>query len=306
MANNLRKYKFTGGSSATGPKASSSSESPPRCNTQTPQPDDRTEVVEMKAEILSSLKEDIATLFRSELKTVLAEEFENIKSELQAVRTELANNTAAIRSEVETMKTTMSHMEVGLSSCSDDVTSLLTKVGKLETEVGNLRGKCLDMEGRMRRSNIRIINVPETPGSSTPIAVSKLLREALKMDKDVLIDQSHRGLQPRGQEGKPRVIVAKLHYYQDCMDILRRAREFGPLRFKDTDIYIFPDYPPNVVQARSAFSEVRRLLRGRDGVKYGLLYPARLRITFNGAEKRFQNPEEAMTYVKTKIMPDNP
>lgn len=52
----------------------------------------------MKAEILSSLKEDIATLFRSELKTVLAEEFENIKSELQAVRTELANNTAAIRS----------------------------------------------------------------------------------------------------------------------------------------------------------------------------------------------------------------
>lgn len=260
----------------------------------------------MKAEILSSLKDDIATLFRSELKTVLAEEFENIKSELQAVRTELANNTAAIRSEVETMKTTMSHMEVGLSSCSDDVTSLLTKVGKLETEVGNLRGKCLDMEGRMRRSNIRIINVPETPGSSTPTAVSKLLREALKMDKDVLIDQSHRGLQPRGQEGKPRVIVAKLHYYQDCMDILRRAREFGPLRFKDTDIYIFPDYPPNVVQARSAFSEVRRLLRGRDGVKYGLLYPARLRITFNGAEKQFQNPEEAMIYVKTKIMPDTP
>lgn len=135
MANNLRKYKFTGGSSATGPKASSSSESPPRCNTQTPQPDDRTEVVEMKAEILSSLKEDIATLFRSELKTVLAEEFENIKSELQAVRTELANNTAAIRSEVETMKTTMSHMEAGLSSCSDDVTSLLTKVGKLQRSV---------------------------------------------------------------------------------------------------------------------------------------------------------------------------
>lgn len=121
-----------------------------------------------------------------------------------------------------------------------------------------------------------------------------------------MIDQSHRGLQPKSQEGKPCVIVAKLHYYQDCMDILRRAREFGPLRFKDTDIYIFPDYPPSVVHARSAFSEVRRLLCGRDGVKYGLLYPARLRITFNGTEKRFQNPEEAMIYVKTKIMPDTP
>lgn len=155
------------------------------------------------------------------------------------------------------MKTTMSHIEVALSSYSDDVTSLQTKVGKLEIEVGNLREKCLDMEGRMRRSNIRILNVPETQGSSTPTAVSKLLREALKMDKDVLIDRSHRGLQPRSQEGKPRVIVAKLHFYQDCMDILRRAREFGPLRFNDTDIYIFPDYLPSVVHARSAFNEVR-------------------------------------------------
>lgn len=121
----------------------------------------------MKAEILSSLKEDIATLFRSELKTVLAEEFENIKSELQPVRTELANNTTAIRSEVETMKTTMSHMELGLSSCSDNVTSLLIKVGKLETEVGNLRRKSLDMEGRMRRSNICIFNVPKSPENGT-------------------------------------------------------------------------------------------------------------------------------------------
>ena len=303
MAYNLRKFEFARGANATGPKASSQSDSPPRCNA--PEPDDQMDVADLKAEILTELKMDIAILLRSELKSALAEDFQNIKYELQAVKTELANNTAAIRSDVETMKTTVAHMEQGLSSCSDDVTTLLTKVGKLETEVGNLREKCLDMEGRMRRSNIRILNVPETPGSNTPTAVSKLLREVLKIDKDVLIDRSHRGLQPRNQDGKPRVIVAKVHYYQDCADILRHARESGPLRFNGTDISIFPDYPPSVVQARSAFSEVRRLLRGRDGVKYGLLYPARLRITYNGTEKRFQNAGEAMTYVKTKILPDS-
>lgn len=126
------------------------------------------------------------------------------------------------------------------------------------------------------------------------------------MDKDVLIDQSHQGLQPSSQKGKPRVIVAKLNYFQDCMDVLRRAQEFRPLWFKDNDIYIFPDYPPSVVHARSAFNEVRRLLRGLDGAKYGLLYPARLRITFKGAEKRFQNPKETMTNVKTNIVPVTP
>lgn len=150
MAYNLRKFEYTRGTDATGPKASSSSDSPPRCNTQ--EPEDQMDVADLKAEILTELKMDIATLLR--LKAALAEDFENIKSELQAVKTELANNTAAIRSEVETMKTTVAHMEQGLSSCSDDVTTLLTKVGKLETEVDNLREKCLDMEGRMRRSNI--------------------------------------------------------------------------------------------------------------------------------------------------------
>ncbi|XP_036932812.1 uncharacterized protein LOC119007325 isoform X2 [Acanthopagrus latus] len=255
MSYNLRKFEFKRRANATRPKASSPSDSPSRCGT--PEPEDQMEPASLKAEILTELKMDIAMPLRSELKAALAEDFQNIKAELQAVRTELANNTAAIRADVETMKTTVAHMEQGLSSCSDDVTSLLTKVGKLETEVGNLQKKCLDMEGRMRRSNIRILNVPETPESSTPTAVSKLLKEALKLDKDVLIDRSHRGLQPRSQDGRPRVIVAKVHYYQDCADILRRARESGPLRFRGTDISIFPDYPPSVVQARSAFSEVK-------------------------------------------------
>lgn len=214
----------------------------------------------------------------------------------------MANNTATIRSEVETLKTTITEMERGLSSCSDDVTSLQIKVGKLEMEVTSLREKCLDMEGRMRRSNIPILNVPETPGSSTPAAVSKLLKEALKMDKDFLIDRSHRGLQARKPDGKPRVIVAKVHYYQDCVEVLRRARESGPIRFKGTPISIFPDYPPSVAQARSAFTEVKQLLRGRDGIRYGLSYPAQLRVTHNGTDKQFQNSEDAMVYVKTKIL----
>jgi len=97
---------------------------PPRCST--PQPDDQNDVADLKAEIPTAFKTEIAMLLRSELKTVLAEDFENIKSELQAVKTEQVNNTAAIRSNVETMRPTVSQMDQGLSSCSDDVTSLLT------------------------------------------------------------------------------------------------------------------------------------------------------------------------------------
>lgn len=86
-------------------------------------------------------------------------------------------------------------METGLSTWS---------------EMAELRDKYEDLEGRARRCNIRILGVPETPGSSSTTSVSKLLRDMLQLDKDVLIDRSHRSLAPRKPGGKPRVIVAKL------------------------------------------------------------------------------------------------
>ena len=61
----------------------------------------------------------------------------------------------------------------------------------------------------MRRSNIRILNVAEETGSSSPSSVSKLLKEALKMDKDVLVDRSLRTTQPKRPDGKPRAIIIK-------------------------------------------------------------------------------------------------
>lgn len=72
------------------------------------------------------------------------------------------------------------------------------------------------------------------------------------MDEDVLIDRSQRGLQPRNQDGKPCVIMAKVYYYHD---ILRRAQDSGPLRFKGNDISIFLLHP------RSTVTEARQFLR---------------------------------------------
>ena len=85
---------------------------------------EQTVMMDMKAELLSSLKIEIAGLFKSELKNALAFEFDVIKTELQAVKVEIANNTATLRSDLETVKMTMSEMEHSLSVCLDDVTSL--------------------------------------------------------------------------------------------------------------------------------------------------------------------------------------
>ena len=65
---------------------------------------------------------------------------------------------------------------------------------------------------------------------------------------------------------------------------------------------IFPDYTSSVAKARAAFTDVRKMLRGRRGVRYGFLYPARLRISYKNEEKEFLDPREALEYVRKEII----
>ena len=101
MAANLRKYKYEGRSN-TRPKTSSSG-SPGKSDLIPPVPGVITnlDTATIKADILSSLRIDISSVFREELKSALAENFESLKKELIDMKTEIANNTTAIRKEVE-------------------------------------------------------------------------------------------------------------------------------------------------------------------------------------------------------------
>lgn len=282
MAKNLRQFTYTGRNTANSKQAS---------------------MTDAKTELLTSMREDISALLRSELKDVLASEFEAVKSEIQSVKTEVVNSISLLRSDLDSVKTTVADMEHSLTTCSDDVACLQTTVNKLQAEVSDLQNKCLDMEGRMRRSNIRILNVPEGAGSGSPPFVTKLLKEVFGMDKDVMVDRSHRTPQLEKAKGKPRAIIAKLHYHQDCVEILRRARQAGgALKYGELSISIFPDYPPAVARARSAFNEVKQLLKDRSDVRYGVIHLVKFRITHNGNRKDFLDPKQALLYVQSNIV----
>lgn len=68
-------------------------------------------------------------------------------------------------------------------------------------------------------------------------------------------------------------------------------------------IAIFPDYTSTVAKARAAFTDVRKMLRGRRGVRYGLLYPARLRVLYKDEDKEFLDPMKAMEFIQKKVIP---
>lgn len=277
----------------TGPEALAQTEAP----TTTPvslDPD------ALKLDLLASVRNDIALIIKTELQEVLGDALSPIKTELQAVKAQLTCDKAATDAKVAKLADTVGDMEVARSGCTDDIVDMKRTVERLAAKVNSLEDKCEDLESRSRRNNIRILGVEEGKDSCSPTAVAALLKRALALDEEPLVDRSHRTLQPKPKPGeRPRAIVCKLHYYSDCVDILRRAREMQRIKVGASTISIFPDYTAKVARARAAFNEVKRLLRSIEGARYGLYHPAQLRVSYKGVEKVFSSSEDAKQYVKT-------
>ncbi|KAF7644014.1 hypothetical protein LDENG_00229480 [Lucifuga dentata] len=182
--------------------------SPPRSDASSP-PDEAaapagvTVPPDFKAELLSSLRNEMAAIFKTELQVALSENLSSIKTELLAVKSELCVSITNIQSDVGVLKNTVGEMETSLSTCTDDIATLQAKVECLAGELIKLDNKCDDLEARSWRNNIRIVGVPEdSPNSSTIAAISALLKDALNLDKAPLLDRAHRTLQPKPKPGE--------------------------------------------------------------------------------------------------------
>uniref|UniRef100_A0A669E9G4 L1 transposable element RRM domain-containing protein n=1 Tax=Oreochromis niloticus TaxID=8128 RepID=A0A669E9G4_ORENI len=294
-SSNLRKYKYE--ASSTAKTSAAAGKSGDNTASQTPKsaPIAKMDVADLKTDIITSLRQDIATIIQQEVRSALADSFDSLKRDIQDVKAEINSNTTAIRAELDQVRANVKSVEAGLSNWSDEMVAVQDTMESLTKEVKALKHKCEDFEGRMRRGNIRIIGVTETQGSSSPAAVSALLKEVFQLDREVRVERSHRSLTQRRPGDIPRPIIAKLNSEGDAADILRRARR-GKLHFKGNPIAIFPDYTASVAKARAAFTDVRKILQDRPGVRFGILYPARFRVSYNNVEKEFVDAAKAMDY----------
>uniref|UniRef100_A0A3P9HWV0 L1 transposable element RRM domain-containing protein n=1 Tax=Oryzias latipes TaxID=8090 RepID=A0A3P9HWV0_ORYLA len=217
------------------------------------------------------------------------------------MESEIREYRESVTSELTSLAATVRGMEESLSACTEDVTLLQNDVHRLNAIVENLQNKCEDLEARSRRNNIRLVGVPEDKICSTA-SIAALLQQAFSLKEAPRLDRAHRALFPAPGRGKPpRVIVARCHYFQDCANILCLAREKQRIKMDGMAISVFPDYTAKTAKDRAAFNDVRRQLRGVEGVRFGILFPDRLRITYKGEEKTFSSPEEAQKYITQNI-----
>lgn len=249
--------------------------------------------------VLAKIEETVSTL-STDLHTKIESLSAELRQEINTVRSETREALETANRELKLHATSIRSLEDGASHYSDRVVELETQLTSLSSQVKQLSSKVEDLESRQRRDNCRIIGVEESLGDiRMERSVAKLLQDALGLDYTPTLDRAHRSLLPKPKQGDPpRPIVVKFHYFQEKMDVLRRALSRRPVLHNNKPIYIYPDYTAAVRKRRAAFKEARELLSHCPNTRFGLLFPATLKITGpHGEQRSFDNPAEAKQYI---------
>lgn len=93
--------------------------------------------------------------------------------------------------------------------------------------------------------------------------------------------------------------------FRDRDTALRMAREKGDTIWQGSKLALFPDFTPMVQEARRKYNGVKATLRNL-GLRYGMLYPARLRVDADGQVRVFDTPAAAQTFCQTYKQRNSP
>lgn len=166
-----------------------------------------------------------------------------------------------------------------------------------------LEHRAEDAENRNRRNNLRIIGLPERAEDPDPTAFTeRLLRQLLpqaSFSPYFTVERAHRMPAVRGPPGAPpRTFILRLLHFRDRDAVLRESRKIEALRFEGARLMIFPDFSVETQKQRKSFDQVKQALRQR-GLKYSMLFPARLRVQDGESHRFFTVPDEAAAWLGT-------
>lgn len=101
-----------------------------------------------------------------------------------------------------------------------------------------------------------------------------------------------------GPEGAPpRTFILRLLSFRDRDELLRASRAAGELTYKNVKLLLFPDYTMETQQQRRSFDAIKAALR-RKGIKYSILFPAKLRVVDGETVHFFPNPKDASAWLE--------
>lgn len=262
----------------------------------------RNELQTYRDGMMNDIKSQITNMHH-EIRKDISTLRDEAKADINMLRTELSMKIETLHKTHTETANTQKEMEKSLCDASDRIMQLEKTTETLSNDYKKLQEKCMDIENRSRRQNLRIIGIPEGTEAGNPSRfMAEFFSEVLgedNFDSPIIIDRAHRTLAPKPRRGeRPRAMVIRLHYYSDKEKILKLSRNKGRLIYGGSPVHIFPDMSPEVGRLRASFNQVKVKLRNA-GVPYSLFYPARLVITTDGSRHSFTDAQEAEKFLNS-------
>lgn len=208
-----------------------------------------------------------------------------------------------VKKDVKDFAGRMDMAEERISNVEDTVNMERGKMEEVAKRLTFLSQKLDDLENRSRRSNLRLVNLPEKVENPDAVAfLEKWLPEVLgptTFSTPPVIERAHRlpGRSQSGRSSLPRVLIVKFLNFQDKVRVMRAVRIKGKIMYGDNEIRFFPDLSAELHRQRRRFDGVKQRLRSLN-VNYGIVYPAKLRLTVDGQTREFEDPVDAEKFIK--------
>lgn len=270
-----------------------------------------TKLANMAKEARGIDRPDDSLITKSDLETLLNDQRENFKTDVATLIKEL---TESLKSSVESLGQQVSSFNGRLTQTEalagenfEKIAEMEAVIKTLQQQSTRLQDKVDDLENRSRRSNLRIINVPEgcEKGQDPAKFVSELLMEVTGADvfsSPPEIERAHpvlRRSEASDRTEKPRAFIVKFLRFQEKEKLLQWARK-SQITYRESKLRIYPDMSAELAKRRASFNGIKTSLY-RKGVKFQLRHPARLHVLFQDQDYYFDTPQEAKDFYDQHI-----
>ena len=216
---------------------------------------------------------------------------------------EVQLDVSLIRQDFDKIRSRVTEAERRLGEAEDMIVDHDSSIRALQSKVRALEYRAEDAENRSRRNNLRIVGLPEgVEGRAPAHFAEELLRSLMplaQLSQYFAVERAHRVPPRPGPEGAPpRTFILRLQNFRDRDELLRASRAAGELPYRNVRLLLFPDYTMETQRLRRSFDGVKAALR-RKGLKYSVLFPAKLRVVDGETVRFFTNPRDASAWVET-------
>ncbi len=256
----------------------------------------KTERLEEKEEDANMLTTDMSASAAEGILEAIAALKKDIGSKFDGVLTVING----IKSDFKDFAARLEQAEDRIGNIEDDIAGEKTKTAMLEKQVSELTSKVDDLENRSRRSNLRLVNLPEKVEKGNAVAfLEKWLPDVLGPETfpaPLVIERAHR-LPGAPQSSAPRVMIMKFLNFNDKIRVMQAARKKGKIMYENHHVMFFQDISTELHKKRKRFDDVKQHLRDLK-IDYGIIYPAKLRLIHQGKPHVFADPTGVESFIK--------